>query len=218
MKHRKSRDPVPDMWKCGCDKGGRGCRNPNVWWCLRLLCNAGQPLFFLTGSGVVDEQGRVQGLALIHRNGSQCFMAAKYAIDGSPEGWVFCESAVVRGKSRERRWTKRAKNEMLQWPALPWDRRNRTKINYKFRSCLSKVRSCSIQTAGDFWSWSASKWRGSWSHSSHGAWVIERKKKIRNIRKKITKGGWGRLKFILGNKDLSSRTSFKLDYFALLDY
>ena len=38
-------------------------------------------------SGVVDSGGRPTGLSLLHRNGSSCFVACEYVVDGSPEGW-----------------------------------------------------------------------------------------------------------------------------------
>eukprot|EP01052_Picozoa_sp_SAG31_P008720 SAG31_NODE_444_length_15625_cov_6.047469_7_plen_494_part_00 len=38
-------------------------------------------------SGEVDQAGRIVGVTLLHRNGSTCFVRAKYAIDGTPEGY-----------------------------------------------------------------------------------------------------------------------------------
>ena len=38
-------------------------------------------------SGDVDTAGRVSGVTLLHHNGSTCAVRAKYAVDGSPEGY-----------------------------------------------------------------------------------------------------------------------------------
>eukprot|EP01051_Picozoa_sp_SAG22_P001503 SAG22_NODE_60_length_23423_cov_8.445250_7_plen_926_part_00 len=41
----------------------------------------------LPHAGTVDAAGRVSGVTLLHRDGSTCAVSAKYAVDGSPEGY-----------------------------------------------------------------------------------------------------------------------------------